>query len=175
MWRAAIAVLLVMPILAACGSSETSRSSSSAKTPAATLPRCARLRTSYVGTEGATGHLEVTLALRNVSSTTCHVRGYPGVTLMTASGRDLAMKVTRGHGFFPDTMRPPRDVVLKPGGRVRFGLSFVTNREYAGAHTCRTASSVVAGMSGWSYRVALPRGPRIAPCGRQLVVSPVYA
>ncbi len=89
------------------------------------------------------------------------------------------MTIQRGHGFFPDTLRPPRSVTLAPGARARFGLSFVTNNEYAGAHRCRTVVRAEAGMPGWSAArwmpVSLREAPRLMPCGTKLVVSPVYA
>jgi hypothetical protein len=68
--------------------------------------------------------------------------------------------------------------VLKPGGRARFGVSFVTNNEFAGAHVCRTAAAAMSsapGAAGHWWRLSLRGAPRISPCGNQLVVSPVYA
>jgi hypothetical protein len=120
----------------------------------------------------------VTFSLRNVSKQRCRIQGYPATTLLGPSGKALPMRLKRGHGFFPDTMRPARTVVLAPGARARFGVSFVTNREFAGAHTCRTAVSALAAMSGWTTHpraVSLRRAPKISPCGDQLVISPVYA
>jgi hypothetical protein len=181
MRRAPIPALLVALAVAACGSAQTSSSSSSSPQAhaARTTSRCAKLTTSYLGTQGATGHLEVTFALRNVSHESCRVQGYPSARLLDGAGRTLPMRVRRGRGFFPDTMRPARAITLAPGGRARFGVSFVTNNEFAGAHTCRTAASAVAVMPGWRGApprpVSLRRAPRISPCGNQLVVSPLYA
>jgi hypothetical protein len=179
MWRTSILALAAALGLAGCGSSHGTRSSSTTAPPKAKASSasasCVRLRARYVGTQGAPGHLEVTIALRNASPSSCRLKGYPVAALRDAAGRAIPMRLQRGHGFFPDTERTPRSVTLKPGASARFGLSFVTNREYAGAHTCRTAASAVAGMSGWSYPISLRQGPKIAPCGTQLVVSPVYA
>jgi uncharacterized protein DUF4232 len=182
MRRSSIPAALVALAVAACGSAQTSSSSSSSSLKAhaaRTTSRCAKLTTSYLRTEGATGHLEVTFALRNTSSESCRVEGYPATRLLDASGKALPMRVQRGHGFFADTMRPARWITLAPGGRARFGVSFVTNNEFAGAHTCRTAASAVAIMPGWTGArprpVSLRRAPRISPCGDQLVVSPLYA
>ena len=89
------------------------------------------------------------------------------------------MRIHRGGGFFPDSRQRPRMVLLRPGRRAHYGLGFATNNEYAGARHCFAVAALVArppGTSSWT-RVALAGGgrPRIAPCGRQLVVSPVYA
>lgn len=182
MWRTSLAGMLAVLVLAACGSSQTktTQSSSVPATSGKTAnSRCLDLKPAYVSTEGATGHLEVTFSVRNVSRQTCRIAGYPSARLLDASGSALPMRLRHGHGFFPDTMRPPRPVVLAPGARARFGLSFVTNSEYAGARRCRTVARALAGMPGWSgsrsVTVSLHGAPRLRPCGDKLVVSPVYA
>lgn len=183
-WKAAVAALVSLA-LAGCGSSQTS-SSTRASTPphSAGAPhvagRCsgAQLHLSYSGAEGATGHLELTVAVRNVSPSPCRLRGYPGARLMGRAGRPLPLRVARGHGFFPDTQSRPQAVALTPGATAHFGISFVTNNEYKGARVCRTATAAMlaapAARQTWQ-RVSLRSGPRIAPCGDQLVVSPVHA
>jgi hypothetical protein len=140
----------------------------------------ARLRLTFVATQGATGHLEVTFALRNTSATMCTMRGYPGARLLDVAGHTIATRLKRGGGFFPDTMNPPGRVMLAPSASARFGLSFVTNSEYAGARRCVRATaleSVPPGGGGGALRVSLTGGrvPLIAPCGKRLVTSPVYA
>jgi hypothetical protein len=184
--RLATAPALLALALAGCGSSQTSSSTSgsapprSAGAPHATATRCrpAQLALAYAGTEGATGHMELTIAVRNTSKTTCALRGYPSARLLGGAGRALPLHVVRGHGFFPDTEPVPQRVSLKPGGRARVGISFVTNNEYKGARVCRTATAALVSAPGagmhWR-RVSLRAGPRIVPCGDQLVVSPVHA
>jgi hypothetical protein len=179
MWRSSIPALLTAVTLAACGSSQSSSTSSrppstsSARSPTACSAE--QLRPGYVGTQGATGHLELTLSLRNISSRSCRIVGYPAATLVGADGKALRMHTRHGRGFFPDTLRPARPVMLGPGASARFGMSFVTNSEYRGSRVCRTADRVVAGMPGSGAAVSLRGAPKIAPCGSQLVVSPVYA
>lgn len=188
---------LWVPILAAmavalggCGSSQTvstpagaaSTVNQSANAPPVTSARAdctgSQLALSYAGTEGATGHLELTLALRNVSGHACLLRGYPAARLLDRTGRALPLHVSRGHGFFPDTLPAPRTVALGPGTTAHFGISFVTNNEYKGARICRTAATAMSAAPGpgvhWQ-RVSLRPAPRITPCGDQLVVSPVHA
>jgi hypothetical protein len=180
MWRRSIAALGATLALAACGTSQSPSSSSSAEgTHSASRSPSAcsavQLRPGYVGTQGATGHLELTLSLHNVSSRSCRIVGYPAATLLGANGKPLLMHITHARGFFPDTLRRSRPVTLAPGARARFGVSFITNNEYRGARVCRTAVRVVAGMPGWNGATeSLRHAPKIAPCGNQLVVSVVY-
>ena len=174
--------------LGGCGTSQSSSSTSasnSASTPtpsasaahAATSCRPSQLALSYARTEGATGHMELTVAVRNTSQTACELRGYPGARLIGGAGRPLPLHVLRGHGFFPDTKPAPRRVALRPGASAHLGISFVTNNEYKGARICRTATAAVLSTPGsgarWQ-RVSLRTAPRISPCGNQMVVSPVH-
>jgi hypothetical protein len=181
-WIAGAAVLLTLA-LTGCGSSQ-SRSSTSASTvphsagaPHAAGCSGAQLTLSYSGTEGATGHLELHVAVRNSSQTACLLRGYPNARLLNGAGRPLPLRVGRRDGFFPDTESKPRAVALKPGASAHFGISLVTNNEYKGAHVCRTAAAAMLAAPGsrahWQ-RLSLRAGPRIAPCGNQLVVSPIH-
>jgi hypothetical protein len=187
--RACASLLGAALALGACASAQTSSTpSGSTTTPepgarpaqaAASPGGCAgsQLALAYARTEGATGHLELTLALRNVSQRACTLRGYPATRLLDGGGRMLAMHVRRGGGFFPDTRPAPRAVMLKPGATAHFGISFITNNEYARARICRTAavamSSAPGAASRW-LRVSLRSAPRISPCGSLLVVSPVH-
>ena len=125
MWRIVTPALIALT-LAACGSSETTSSSSSTTSTASTAGSgtsnragsstaasgrsgCAanQLRLAYAGTEGATGHLEITFAVHNVSSTPCKLEGYPAARLLSKSGAALPLKIQRGGGFFPDSQRRP--------------------------------------------------------------------
>jgi hypothetical protein len=140
--------------------------------------RAGQLAATYAGTDGATGHMELTIALRNASTTACSLRGYPRAALVDGAGRRLPMHVSQGSGFFPDSRGRPRPVVLAPGSVAHFGIGFVTNNEYAHAHVCRTAAAALTAPPArpprWQ-RVSLRRAPRISPCGSRLTVSPVHA
>lgn len=182
---AAAAVVAALGV-AACGTSQPGSSTSTVTTrtsPPATLgviPTCrpSQLAVAYAGTQGATGHMELTLTLRNVSTSACRLRGYAAARLLDSAGRPLPLRARRGHGFFPDTRRAPRFVALSPGSRARFGISFATNSEYAHAHVCRTATGVAtaapASARRWQH-LTLPGAPRISPCGDLLVLSPIHA
>ena len=187
--RGALALLGALA-LAACGSSQTGSSSSSlhsrttsaapsaSASPAPAPCPGSALSFAYGGTQGATGHLEVTVALRNVSARRCTLRGYAGARLLDGAGHKLPVRVRRGGGFFPDSQARPRLVVLAPGARAAYGLSFATNNEYAGAHVCRDVAALLSrtpGATAWR-RLSLGGGrPRVAPCGSSIVLSPIYA
>ncbi len=175
--------IAVAAVAAGCGTAQTTSQSvtSTASSPEAIAAcRGPQLAATYARTDGATGHMEVTIALRNVSHTACRLRGYPGAALVDGAGRRLPLHVARGSGFFPDTRATPRPVVLAPGALAHFGIGFITNNEYAHAHVCRTASAAMAaapagpGAVRWQ-RVSLRHAPRITPCGSTLTVSPVHA
>jgi hypothetical protein len=191
--RSALTACAVLGAVAigGCGSSQPSASSTTGSDRASS-PRTATaspqpvplpclstgLRLTFLASQGATGHLEVTFALRNVTGTMCTLRGYPGARLLDAAGRSIVTRLKRGGGFFPDTLSPPSRVLLAPRASARFGLSFVTNNEYAGARRCVRAAaleSVPPGGAG-ALRISLTGGgvPMIAPCGSQLVTSAVY-
>lgn len=188
--QTACAVLGALAI-GACGSSQPSPPSTTGSDHAAS-PHAATaspqpvplpcpsggLRLTFLASQGATGHLEVTFALRNASGTMCTLRGYPGARLLDAAGHSIVMRLKRGGGFFPDTLSPPSRVLLAPRASARFGLSFVTNNEYAGTRRCVRATaleSVPPGAAG-ALRISLTGGgvPMIVPCGTQLVTSAVY-
>jgi hypothetical protein len=106
------------------------------------------------------------------------LRGYPSARLLDGAGRPLLLRVGRRDGFFPDTESGPQAVALKPGASAHFGISLVTNNEYRGARVCHAATAAMLSAPGsqtrWQ-RLSLRPGPRVAPCGRQLVVSPIHA
>jgi hypothetical protein len=178
----ALGGLSLAAALAGCGSSQT-RSVTATGTAHAARPgvaacRGSQLAATYVGSDGATGHMELTIALRNTSRTACRVHGYPRAALLDGAGRRLPLRALRGASFFPDTRAASRPVMVAPGGLAHFGIGIVTNNEYASAHICRIAAAALAAAPGAPVRwhtVSLRRAPRVRPCGSTLAVSPVHA
>jgi hypothetical protein len=85
------------------------------------------LAPSFLGGEGATGHIELGFALKNTSSGPCHTYGYPGIEFLDANGQGLTTNTTRTtHDFFGSL--PLAALNLAPGGSVSFrvGTSDVT-------------------------------------------------
>ncbi|SEP00948.1 Protein of unknown function [Actinacidiphila rubida] len=88
-----------------------STASAAAPVRDASTPMCAtsQLTASIGDSEGAAGSLFRTLVLTNHSATTCHLTGFPGVSLLDASGTQIGQPATREHEGYTA-------VVLRPGG-----------------------------------------------------------
>jgi hypothetical protein len=69
--------------------------------------------------QGATSHRYWDMTLRNVGSTTCHLRGFPGVGLLDSHARPINDNVNRQTGF------PQRNVVLRPWQPAWFTFGYV--------------------------------------------------
>jgi Protein of unknown function (DUF4232) len=133
------AVVLAASLLNACGSSSTKTTTvtvSSSTAPASTtsstsaltshaatsgIPRCraAMLTLSFLGQQGATGHGVLGFSLRNVSSSSCHTFGYPGILFLARDGIPLTTSSTRTtRDFFGRTST--KRLVLAPGASASF-------------------------------------------------------
>jgi Protein of unknown function (DUF4232) len=90
-------------------------------------PPCAtsNLRLDFVDASAATSHRLWDLSLRNVGSTTCHLKGFPGVGLLDSGARLINDSV------FRETAFKPQNVTLKPWQPAYF--SFI----YAVSGPCR--------------------------------------
>ena len=135
------------------------------------------MRLAYLGSQGATGHIEASFQLRNASQKSCTLFGYPGAQMLGAKGNSLPTHLQRGGAFFADTRRPPRIVSLAPGQSARFAFGYSDNPEYGGGKPCLQAAQLeVTPPNTYSQLViSLPSGPSsFAPCGGVLVTSPVY-
>lgn len=89
--------------------------------PAAT-PVCSAssLRLDKVGGQGFTSHREWDFALRNVTSQTCHLRGYPGVLLLNANAASTGVSAV--HHTTPVTT-----VTLGPWKRAFFKFVYTVS------------------------------------------------
>lgn len=142
--RGALAVLgaaALAATLAACGGGGTPATSSTSTTsvpgstttaattttttPHGTPTACAAsaLAMSVEGTEGAAGTLEVSFALRNISSQSCPMDGFPGAQLLDAAGGQLPTSVVRG-GSYPFTDLAPAALTLGAGESAYFNLGY---------------------------------------------------
>ncbi|HVX22871.1 MAG TPA: DUF4232 domain-containing protein [Acidimicrobiales bacterium] len=75
---------------------------------------------------GAAGTISMTINLANSSSSTCTMKGYPGMQLLSSTGASLTTNVIRGGGQFPQgpATQPPSLVTLAPGQSATFALSY---------------------------------------------------
>ena len=113
--------------------SSTPTSTSTTQTTPATTPtstsspssstacRAADLALSFLGGQGATGHGELGFELRNISSSTCHTYGYPGVLFLDRAGNAPPTDSTRTTQDFFGSV-PEKKLVLAPGQSASFRL-----------------------------------------------------
>jgi hypothetical protein len=76
---------------------------------------------SFLGGQGATGHGELGFELRNISSSTCHTYGYPGVLFLDRAGKALPTDSTRTTQDFFGSV-PEKKLDVAPGQSVSFRL-----------------------------------------------------
>ncbi len=188
--RWCIAVCSAGVAVGACGTSTTSPTTTPGSTtrPAVTTTTAAstatagaggqqgcaasRLAGTVTGSSGAAGTIETTIALRNASSATCVLDGYPGMQLVAAGGAPLPTTVVR-KGSDSFTAMAPAPVTLAPGGSgyVNVGSSDVP---VGGETTCPASSSLeVIPPNAVDHLVI---AVALVACGQgTLTVSPVFS
>jgi hypothetical protein len=119
----------------------TTAAGSSTPAPASGSSVCvaADLKPVSLGSNGAAGTVYYTYALENVSSSSCHTYGWPGVSFWTASGKQLPNAVSR---VTSDQVgnAVAASVTIAPGGEVSFRVD--VEDAYDGGAKCTTASYI---------------------------------
>jgi hypothetical protein len=141
--------------------------------PTAGTPACvaSMLSLREIGSQGATGHIEVGLAFRNTSSSSCHTYGYPGVLFLGKAGQSLPTKSMRTTTDFAGHV-PKRVLIVAPGRAVSFRLlfeDFGPNGSSAGCHTA-DGLQAIAPDDTTTLRTKITRG--VTECGTT-TVSPL--
>jgi Protein of unknown function (DUF4232) len=166
----------------ATGTSAPAGTSSPSTPQTAASERCTpqQLRLAYLGSQGATGHIEASFQLRNGSQKPCTLFGYPGAQMLDAKGNNLPTHVQRGGAFFADTRRAPHNVLLAPQQSARFVFGYSTNPEYGSGTTsapkpCPAAVKLEVTPPNTYSQLVVSMFPRdnFAPCGGVLVAGPV--
>jgi hypothetical protein len=119
--------------------------------------------------QGAAGHLFLVVKLTNISSSTCHLFGFPGMGLLDASRNQLATTVVRNGGQLPQAT--PATVSLSAGAVASFTLSY--SDVPTGSATCPEAS--FANVTPPDEQDPVLLTTKLAPCGGVIDVSPVVA
>ncbi|MEW2521289.1 DUF4232 domain-containing protein [Actinacidiphila alni] len=127
-------------------------------------PMCAtsQLSAALGGQDAGAGNLYQYLVLTNHSGTTCHLTGFPGLSLLDAGGKQIGTPATREHNSYAP-------VVLRPGGTVsdtihtanHMGSCWPTSAKLRIYPPGNTASLVVAG--------------KVTICNDQFAVTPFTA
>jgi hypothetical protein len=151
-------------------STQTTSATSSSVAPASPpLCRAATLALRILGQQGATGHGEIGVAMRNTGSATCHTFGYPGVLFLDKAGGALPTLPTHTtHDFFGPA--PEIGINVPPGESVSFRLG--VTHGINGTQGCSTAYGlqVIPPNDTSTLRTSIPGG---AYQCRTVTVSPV--
>jgi hypothetical protein len=110
-------------------------------TPAAVqqgLCRAAALHLSFLGGQAATGHGLLGFGLRNVSASSCHTFGYPGILFLDRAGGPLPTTTMRTTQDFFGTA-PLRSLTVAPGQTVSFRIGVTHFGPNGGGNGCATA------------------------------------
>jgi hypothetical protein len=145
----------------------------------AAWPQCgpSQIGITAAGTGAALGHVGVLFTLRNTSSASCRLNGYPGMLLLSSNGQALPTTVVRvlsGAYLIPAVV--PHRVALQPGALASFDLQYGDNPVGAQANepyaqACPSAASAEVTPPNANGHSVVPVS--MAPCGGQVLVSPV--
>jgi len=137
---------------------------------AATPRRCAAadLRVTLAPTGGSgAGTLEFGVVLRNLSTASCRLQGFPGLGLL-----DADEKAIPGYAAFDRTRTPRRVILAANGGRAHAIVRY--SDVPTGDETCRRSAFLL--VTPPNGRVANEVRAAIRPCNAgRMLVSPVLA
>jgi hypothetical protein len=155
--------------------SSTTSTSTTTSAPASTTCQASQLSLSAQLGNGAAGQIEQNISMRNTSSTSCTLSGYPGMQLYDSSQNPIPTNVVRGMQNFgtPAANSPAELVTLLPGALASFTVHY-SDVPVGNETSCPTSASahVTPPNDTTSATVSL----QIAPCnGGTVHVSPVYA
>ncbi|HUY21070.1 MAG TPA: DUF4232 domain-containing protein [Acidimicrobiales bacterium] len=130
------------------------------------------LVTTVVGSQGAAGTFELTFGMRNSTTSSCPMNGFPGAQLLDSSGTQLVTRVVRA-GNYQFTNISPTPVVLDPGATAYFNLAY--SDVTTGTETsCPTAAQIdVTPPNAVDHDVV--RVQMMVCNGGTVTVSPVFA
>ncbi len=159
------------------GTTTTTAGGGTTTSTAATTANCqpSQLQATPGQGTGAAGTISMTIGFTNTSSSTCTLKGYPGMQLLSSTGVSLPTNVVRGVGQWAAAAasQPPSLVTLAPQQVATFSLSY--EDVPVGSETS-CATSAKAQVTAPTDRTSLTITLSITPCNNGTVhVSPVYA
>ena len=154
----------------------TAYSFPAAPTQATSWPRCqpAQLTATVTDLGVAAGNVGSEVVLRNTSTESCSLEGYPGLQLLSTGGAALPTTVTRDPSQLYGTVSPHL-VGLAPGQSASFDIGYGDNptgnppSPYQQACPAATQLSIIPPGDTTALRATTP----IAPCQGWLTTSPV--
>jgi hypothetical protein len=161
------------------GSSDFLHVLPSAPAASASWPQCSHSQVAITatGTGAALGHIGVLFTLRNTSSESCRLEGYPDMLLLGSQGQALTTNVVRAvNGSYLILKVVQHPVALPPGATASFDLEYGDNPVGAQAsepyaQACPSATSAQVTLPNAADHTIVPVS--MAPCGGQVLVSPV--
>jgi hypothetical protein len=162
-------------------SASPSASPSTSVTPASLLCTSSQLAIEpgsggvAMGTVGVTG-----MGLKNISTATCKLKGYPVLQMLDSTGRSIPTYVSHGKSFGVPAS-PAKFVILAPGLVAKFDILYHNQTGY-GTAICPTSTQVEITPPGANKPITFPW--KIQPYGGSTIqklqcgditVSPVYA
>jgi hypothetical protein len=155
-------------------SASTTTTGAATTTTAAGLARCATtaLTGTVVGSSGAAGTIETTVALKSTSATPCVLGGFPGLQMLGATGASIPTTVVRT-GNYSFTAMAPTTVTVAPGQAVVFNIGY--SDVPSGSETsCPTSASLEVTPPNATDQLVM--SAQLGPCDNgTLVVSPVFS
>ncbi|GAA2748059.1 hypothetical protein GCM10009868_40040 [Terrabacter aerolatus] len=139
----------------------------------AAVPGCvpAQLVASLAASRAASGHALLVIALRNGGPAACHLEGYPGLALVSATGEPARTTVTHVQDqTFPAVA--PTALTVPVGASVSFDLG-VTDVPSGSDASCVSEPTLSITLPDAQGAVRL--AARVTTCDRRLNVSPFVA
>lgn len=156
------------PTSATTSSHSTTATTASASTPGTTTttsvaaggsqPCTAHdLALSFIGSQGAAGHVELGFAVKNITSAPCHTFGYPGIQFLDRDGRDLT---TIPHHTTSDYFghAPEAELTIAPGSSASFRLGVTTGAVPGSVCTTAHGLRVIPPDDTASIQTTIPDG-----------------
>ncbi|NNN10406.1 MAG: DUF4232 domain-containing protein [Acidimicrobiaceae bacterium] len=150
-----------MVLLAACGSASTApttTTTSSTTTSTTTSTTSTTSTTVYSSNcsssevtatlglkEAAAGSVALPVAIKNTTSQSCTISGYPGLQMVAASGKIPTVVAQSSSVSVPS--EPVTSITINPGASAYFILGFSDSTGYSGV-SCPTSSSIEITLPG---------------------------
>jgi hypothetical protein len=139
----------------------------------ASAPRChtGRLYVSVSGSNGAAGHIAITLRFRSLAPVACTFYGFPGLQLISATGQNLKTRLSWGTGSQLPSV-PKQTILVKPGGAAY--ATFMYADVPTGSETCPAVGYYLVTPPNETTSAVVP-AKGATPCGGRVSITPVMA
>jgi hypothetical protein len=139
----------------------------------AATPQChtGRLYVTVSGSNGAAGHIAVTLRFRSIAPTVCSFYGFPGMQLVSATGQNMATHVLWGTGSQLPSV-PKKTILVKPGAAAY--ATFMYADVPTGSEMCPAVGYYLVTPPNETTSAVVPANGA-TPCGGRISFTPIMA